>query len=75
MELTKLWAENKKAITTTVIVVIVGMLLIKFFDVIFLGGIVIALAVAAVLGWNYLSKKHGGPAGVWKAFLGEAGIK
>jgi hypothetical protein len=69
MDLTKLWAENKKTIITTAIVVIVALLIIKFFNYIFLAGIVVALAVAAVLGWNYLSKKHGGTAGVWKAFL------
>jgi hypothetical protein len=75
MELTKLWDENKKAITTTAIVVIVGLLVIKFFDVIFWGAILVGLAVAAVLGWNYLTKRHNGAEGVWKAFLSEIGIK
>lgn len=75
MEVTKLWAENKKAITTTVLVVIVGLLIIKFFDIIFWGGLLVALCVAAVLGWNYLSKKYGGLEGVWKAVVKESGLK
>jgi hypothetical protein len=75
MELTKLWAENKKAITTTAIVVIVGMLAIKFFDFIFWGSLLVALGVAGVLTWNHLTKKHGGVEGVWKAFAKEVGIK
>jgi hypothetical protein len=74
MELTKVWAENKKAITTTALVVVVGMLLIKFFDIIFWGAFVIAIAVAAVLAWNHLAKKHGGIDGMWKAFRKEVGI-
>lgn len=75
MELTKLWADNKKAITTTAIVVVVGLLIIKFFNVIFWGGLLVAIAVGAVLGWGYLVKKHGSPHGVWKAILAEMGIK
>ena len=75
MDLTKLWNENSKAITTTAIVVIVGLLVIKFFDWIFLTGLAVAMAVAAVLGWNYLSKKHGGWEGMWKAFLKEIGVE
>ncbi len=69
MELTKLWAENKKIITTTVLVVVTVLLVLKFFDYIFLAGLVAALAVGAVLGWRHLSKKHGGWEGMWKAFL------
>lgn len=75
MELTKLWTENKKIITTTVLVVITALLVLKFFDYIFLAGLVAALAVGAVLSWNHLSKKHGGAKGVWEAFLGEIGVK
>lgn len=75
MELTKLWTENKKTISTTVVVVIVALLVIKFFDVIFVVGMLVALAVGAVLGWLHLSKKHGGAEGVWKAFLGELGVE
>lgn len=75
MELSKLWSENKKVILTTAIVVVVALLIIKFFDYIFVAGILIALAVAAVLGWNYLSKKHDGPKGVWAAFLKALGVK
>lgn len=75
MELTKLWADNKKIITTTVLVVVTVLLVLKFFDYIFLTGTVAAIAIAAVLGWNHLSKKHGGPLGVWNALLTELGIK
>lgn len=75
MELTKLWDDNKKTIITTVLVVIVGMLVIKFFDLIFWGSLLIGVAVGAVLGWNHLTKKYGGPAGVWKALLAELGFK
>ena len=75
MDLMKLWTENKKTITTTVIVVVVALLVIKFFDVIFVVGMLVALAVAAVLGWLHLSKKHGGVEGVWKAFLAEVGVE
>jgi hypothetical protein len=75
MELTKFWTENKKTIITTVIVVVVALLVIKFFDVIFWVGIVAVIAIAAVIGWGKLSKKHGGPQGVWKALLTELGIK
>ena len=75
MEVSKFWAENKDLILKTAAVAIVVLLVIKFFDYIFLCGILIALAVAAVLGWNYLSKKHGGPEGVWKALLSELGVK
>lgn len=70
MELTKLWADNKNAIVTTVIVVIVGLLVIKFFDVIFWGTVLVALGVAAVLTWNHVSKKYGGIDGIWKAIVG-----
>ena len=75
MELTKFWTENKKLILTTATVASVALLVIKFFDWIFLGGILIALVVATVLAWNYVSKKHGGPEGVWKALLNELGVK
>ncbi len=64
-----------KAIITTIIVVLVGLLVIKFFDVIFWGSVLVALAVGAVLGWNYLSKKYGGLDGVFKALMKEVGIK
>jgi hypothetical protein len=69
MDLEKLWADNKKTIVTTVLVVVVGMLVIKFFDVLFLGAIVIALGVAAVLGWNHFTKKYGGPEAALKAAM------
>lgn len=75
MDLIKLWTENKKTIVTTVIVVVTALVLIKFFDVILWVGIVAALAVAAVLGWNHLTKKYGGPEGVWDAFLKEVSGK
>lgn len=74
MELTKLWTENKKTITTTAIVVVVGMLIVRFFNVILFGAIVVGLAVAAVLLWGHLTKKHGGAEGIWKAFLKEIGV-
>jgi hypothetical protein len=75
MELTKVWEENKKAIITTAIVVIVGLLVIKFFDIIFWGSLLVALGVAAVVGWNHLTKKHGGADGILKALMKEVGIK
>lgn len=66
------WNEHKKTIVTTAIVVLVGLLVIRFFDVIFLVGVLVALGVSGVLAWNHLTKKYGGLEGVWKAFL--AGI-
>lgn len=75
MDIETVWAEHKKAILTTVIVVVVGILVIKFFDFIFWGSMLVALAVAVVLAWNYLAKKHGGLEGVWKALLKEFGFK
>jgi hypothetical protein len=75
MELTKVWTENKKAIITTAVCVIVGLLVIKFFDLIFWGSVLVALAVGAVLGWNHLSKKYGGVDGIRKALFNEVGIK
>ncbi len=75
MELTKFWTENKKVIITTATVAIVALLIIKFFDLIFWGGLVVAIVVATVLGWTHLSNKHGGAEGVWKALLTELGIK
>lgn len=74
MEVTKLWAENKALVIKVALIVFVGLLVIKFFDVVFFGAFLVALVVAAVLGWNHLSKKHGGAEGVWKALLKELGI-
>lgn len=75
MDLAKLWAAHKKTVITTAIVVLVGMLLIRFFDFIFLAIFLVALGVAGVLGWNHLAEKHGGSKGVWKALLAELGFK
>ncbi len=69
MDLEKLWAEHKKTITTVVVVVVVGLLVIKFFDFIFWGSVLVALGVAGVVGWNYLSKKHGGAGGMIDAAI------
>lgn len=67
MDLAKLWAEHKKTIITTALVVIVGMLLIRFFDFIFVAIFLVALGVAAVLGWNHLANKYGGTKGALEA--------
>ena len=67
--------ENKKLIITTATCAVVTLLVIKFFDFIFWGGLLVALVVATVLAWNYLTQKHGGAKGVWQAFLAELGFK
>jgi len=75
MEATKFWAENKKLMLTTAICAVVALVVIRFFDLIFWGGLLVALVVGTVLGWTHLSKKHGGAEGVWKALLAELGVK
>jgi len=75
MEVTKFLAENKKLMLTTALVAVVALVVIRFFDLIFWGGLLVALVVGAVLGWTHLSKKHGGAEGVWKALLAELGVK
>ena len=45
MEVTKLWAEHKALITKTAIGVVVALLVIKFFDAIFWGGLLVALTL------------------------------
>jgi len=55
----KFWAEEKKTIITTAVVAIVALLVIKFFDVILIGGFFVAIAIAGVLAWRYI-EAHGG---------------
>ncbi len=69
MDLEKLWAEHKKTVTVTAIVVIVGLLVIKFFDFIFWGSVLVALGVAGVVAWTHLSKKYNGASGMIDAAI------
>lgn len=75
MDLTKFWTDNKKLIITTATAVAVALLVLKFFDFIVLGVVLVALGVAVVLFANHLKTKHGGTDGVWKALLKELGLK
>ncbi len=75
MEVTKFWTEHKALVIKTAVVVAVALVLIRFFNFILLGSVLVAIGVAGVLGWNHLSKKHGGAAGVWAWALKEIGIK
>lgn len=71
MEPATFWAENKKTILTTVACVIAGLLVIKFFDLIFWGAIITALVVAVVLFTGSLKKKHGSLDAALKAMMAE----
>lgn len=75
MEATKIWAENKKLITTTALCAFAALLVLKFFDTIFFMAVLVAIVVAVAVYWSHLCKKHGGPSGVYKHVLKEFGYE